>query len=334
VTQCTNESPDNDQIPIDTSNENEEICIQNSSEYVEDIGVFDNNGNLENINNNIIESGDEASNSSISASITSNGSADAPTTSSSILGNGSADSSEADLEIQGLLKKPGKQNSKKSVMFDGVTVYYFPRSQGFTCVPSQGGSTLGMDTQHCHIKNFTLDGHAEEKKRLHKEIILRQKRYAKMNQNHLINPASTSESEDESYDELSDISDSEMETDSCFFLQPVPIRQRRALLRASGVRKIETVEKEDCRVIRTSREFCGCECRIYCDPETCSCSLADIKCQVDRLSFPCGCSRDGCGNMSGRIEFNPLRVRTHFIHTLMRIELEKKQVIEFNYYLQ
>jgi len=46
---------------------------------------------------------------------------------------------------------------------------------------------------------------------------------------------------------------------------------------------------------------------------------------VDRLSFPCGCTRDGCGNHNGRVEFNPIRVRTHFIHTLMRIELEKKQ---------
>jgi len=33
---------------------------------------------------------------------------------------------------------------KKSVSFDDVTVYYFPRVQGFTCVPSQGGSTLGI----------------------------------------------------------------------------------------------------------------------------------------------------------------------------------------------
>lgn len=46
---------------------------------------------------------------------------------------------------------------------------------------------------------------------------------------------------------------------------------------------------------------------------------------MDRLNFPCGCSRDGCANSSGRIEFNPVRVRTHFIHTLMRLELEKKQ---------
>lgn len=46
--------------------------------------------------------------------------------------------------------------------------------------------------------------------------------------------------------------------------------------------------------------------------------------QVDRAGFPCGCSRDGCANSSGRIEFNPVRVKTHFIHTLMRLELEKK----------
>ena len=47
--------------------------------------------------------------------------------------------------------------------------------------------------------------------------------------------------------------------------------------------------------------------------------------QVDRLSFPCGCSKDGCSNPVGRIEFNPIRVRTHFIHTVMRIEMDRKR---------
>lgn len=46
---------------------------------------------------------------------------------------------------------------------------------------------------------------------------------------------------------------------------------------------------------------------------------------MDRASFPCGCTQDGCGNVFGRLEFNPKRVRTHFIHTIMRLELEKKQ---------
>uniref|UniRef100_A0A803XNG3 Cysteine/serine-rich nuclear protein N-terminal domain-containing protein n=1 Tax=Meleagris gallopavo TaxID=9103 RepID=A0A803XNG3_MELGA len=43
------------------------------------------------------------------------------------------------------------------------------------------------------------------------------------------------------------------------------------------------------------------------------------------MSFPCGCSRDGCGNMAGRIEFNPIRVRTHYLHTIMKLELENKR---------
>lgn len=43
------------------------------------------------------------------------------------------------------------------------------------------------------------------------------------------------------------------------------------------------------------------------------------------MSFPCGCSRDGCGNTAGRIEFNPLRVRTHYLHTIMKLDLEKKR---------
>ena len=213
-------------------------------------------------------------------------------------------------------------NSKKSVNFCGVTVYYFPRSQGFTCVPSQGGSTLGMDPKHFQKRDFSLDGHAEEKKKVHKEILVRQRRFAKMYQKQ--HNGSTSESEDASDDDLSEISDSELELDSCYFLQPVPIRQRRALLRSAGVRRIDSFEKEECRDIRASREFCGCECRMYCDPRTCLCAIAGIKCQVDRLSFPCGCTRDGCGNAAGRVEFNPLRVRTHFIRTLMRLEMEKK----------
>lgn len=136
--------------------------------------------------------------------------------------------------------------------------------------------------------------------------------------------ASSSDDSD-SEDDISDASESELDLENYYFLQPVPTRQRRALLRAAGVRKIDSLEKDECRTIRSSREFCGCGCKGYCDPDTCSCSQAGIKCQVDRLSFPCGCTRDNCGNSFGRIEFNPVRVRTHFIHTLMRLELEKKE---------
>lgn len=244
-----------------------------------------------------------------------------------------------------LRSQPTDGKPKKSVNFEGVTVYYFSRNQGFTCVPSQGGSTLGMDMSHTGQRSFTLDDHQEEKRQVHRQILMRRKRYARLQQNPPQTPHSptlgeagcssaasatgaaggASDSGDDSPDNLSDISDTELEMDSWYFLQPVPIKQRRALLRESGVNKIDSSEKEDCRDIRLSREYCGCECRIYCDPETCQCSLAGIKCQVDRLSFPCGCSRDTCGNLNGRIEFNPLRVRTHLIHTIMRLGLEKKE---------
>ena len=50
-----------------------------------------------------------------------------------------------------------------------------------------------------------------------------------------------------------------------YLIKPVPTRQRRALLRESGVGKIETSEKDDCRQIRVSRESCGCSCQVSFD---------------------------------------------------------------------
>lgn len=138
------------------------------------------------------------------------------------------------------------------------------------------------------------------------------------------NPRNSSSDETESDEEPTD-SSSDVDSEGYAFLQPVSPRQRRVMLKAAGVRKIDTTEKDECKMIRTSRDVCGCTCRVYCDPETCSCSQNGIKCQVDRQSFPCGCSRDGCGNVVGRVEFNPVRVQTHYLHTIMRLEMEKKQ---------
>ncbi|XP_076393313.1 AXIN1 up-regulated 1 isoform X2 [Megachile rotundata] len=210
---------------------------------------------------------------------------------------------------------------KRNIQFDAVTVYYFPRAQGFTCVPSQGGSTLGMSATHTHAERFSLSEHAAEQRRIHRARLaqLRSERAA----NCVSEAASSSEDpSDDTDEEQSD--NEELDIDSYYFLQPVPTWQRRALLRAAGVRRIDAIEKDECRDIRASREHCGCGCKGYCDPESCPCSRANVKCQVDRAGFPCGCTRDGCANSTGRIEFNPVRVRTHFIHTLMRLELEKK----------
>ncbi|KAG0724507.1 Cysteine/serine-rich nuclear protein 2 [Chionoecetes opilio] len=215
---------------------------------------------------------------------------------------------------------------RRGIQFEGVTVFYFPRSQGFTCVPSQGGSSLGMSRRHSHIRQFSLAEHAVEQRRAHREQLmrLRQQRSAREH-GESSSRGSSSEDSEENSEEASDLSDSELDADSYYFLQPLPIRQRRTLLRQAGICRIEGVEKEECKDIRISREMCGCACKVYCDPDTCQCCQAGIKCQVDRHNFPCGCSREGCGNTYGRIEFNPIRVRTHFIHTLMRLEIEKRQ---------
>lgn len=45
---------------------------------------------------------------------------------------------------------------------------------------------------------------------------------------------------------------------------------------------------------------------------------------MDRFNFPCGCTKDGCGNTEGRVEFNSRRVQTHYIHTAMRLELQRR----------
>ncbi|XP_014286248.1 cysteine/serine-rich nuclear protein 3 [Halyomorpha halys] len=228
------------------------------------------------------------------------------------------------IKPKSMLKRPGsveephpqppEKKAKRSIAFGEVNVYYFPRAQGFTCVPSQGGSTLGMLLNHTDRRTFSLTEHGSEQRRIHREML------AQLRNSPGTLPSSSSDSDTDDQN-----TESELDPDNYFFLQPVPTRQRRALLRAAGVRKIDSLEKDECRDIRSSREFCGCSCKGFCDPDTCACSQAGIKCQVDRLNFPCGCTHDGCANSNGRIEFNPMRVRTHFIHTMMRIEMEKKR---------
>lgn len=64
------------------------------------------------------------------------------------------------------------------------------------------------------------------------------------------------------------------------FLLPYSSKQRQALLLATGVKRIDREEKRQLHALRLSREACGCDCRGFCEPETCACSLAGIKCQV------------------------------------------------------
>lgn len=119
-----------------------------------------------------------------------------------------------------------------------------------------------------NFRTFSLAEHAAEQRRTHRQQLQE------------LNPRGSSSDESDSEDEPTDNSGSELDAETNGFLQPVTTRQRRALLKAAGIRKIDTTEKDECRVIRSSREICGCNCRGYCDPDTCFCSQSGIKCQV------------------------------------------------------
>ncbi|KYO17913.1 hypothetical protein Y1Q_0011557 [Alligator mississippiensis] len=77
--------------------------------------------------------------------------------------------------------KREKRKRTKNVHFNCVTVYYFTRRQGFTSVPSQGGSTLGMSTRHNSVRQYTLGEFAMEQERLHREMLREHLREEKLN---------------------------------------------------------------------------------------------------------------------------------------------------------
>nr|XP_020457974.1 cysteine/serine-rich nuclear protein 1-like [Monopterus albus] len=228
-----------------------------------------------------------------------------------------------------ILKK-AKRPRRGNVTFDQVTVFFFPRCQGFTSVPSRGGCTLGMMQHHSALRTYTLAEFAVEQQLLRREKLLNRLREEKLEALKLkLTKNGTQESEEAEQLTVDDISEQDIDISGASlhegsFLHPYPSKHRYSLLKAAGVKKIDKEEKRQLHELRLSRENCGCDCQGFCDPETCSCSIAGIKCQMDHSSFPCGCTKDGCGNTKGRIEFNSTRVQTHYIHTIMKLELEKR----------
>ena len=49
---------------------------------------------------------------------------------------------------------------------------------------------------------------------------------------------------------------------------------------------------------------------------------------MDRPGFPCSCTAEGCLNKTGRLEFNPVKVRSHFVRTIMRTRLEAARLLQ------
>lgn len=223
-------------------------------------------------------------------------------------------------------KRPGR------IAFDGITVFYFSRCQGFTSVPSRGGCTLGMAPHHSASRRFSLAEFAQERARARREKLRLRLKEEKLRcklaesgvpETEAGLPLTVDTIDDASVEEELAAAVTSGRLEEMTFLQPYPARKRRALLRAAGVRRIDREEKRELQALRQFREDCGCRCDGVCDPETCSCSLAGIKCQKDHTAFPCGCCKEGCENPKGRVEFNQERVRTHFIHTLTRLQLEQ-----------
>lgn len=249
------------------------------------------------------------------------------------------------IKIDETNKLAGVMNAKKSVLFDTVTVYHFKRSQGFTTIPTQGGSTLGMKRKHFLRRKLSVDLHEEVRRRSRREILLkirleRRKREEQIRRelqdecNALKDTSSSSSSSspttassnqntsdddnDSSYSDYSDISDSELESDGYIFLQPISVKLRRSLLKASGVARIDPKEKKECNIIRDSRTRSGCRCVGQCIPDYCECTRLGVNCHVDRASYPCGCASTGCRNPMGRTEYDPARVKGHYVATVVK----------------
>uniref|UniRef100_A0A3Q0RWF4 Cysteine and serine rich nuclear protein 1 n=1 Tax=Amphilophus citrinellus TaxID=61819 RepID=A0A3Q0RWF4_AMPCI len=240
--------------------------------------------------------------------------------------------SPTSLPTHSILKRPKLASRPSSVRFDQVTVFSFPRCQGFTSVPSRGGATLGMVRRHSSLQQYTVSEHGLEQRHRRRQRFRERRREERLKalKHKLLTSGAIDQQEADSLtvDQIpdentdSDISDSDQEDRG--FLQPFSSKQRQAILQAAGVRFIDREEKRQLHALRRSRETCGCDCQGFCELETCACSLAGIKCQVDRFNFPCGCTKDSCGNIQGRIEFDSRHVQTHYIHTVMRLELERR----------
>ncbi|KAA3679617.1 cysteine/serine-rich nuclear protein [Paragonimus westermani] len=99
------------------------------------------------------------------------------------------------------------------------------------------------------------------------------------------------------------------------------------VVKQQRLRTIDHLERVECQAIRLSREICGCSCSGgVCLPDECYCARNGIRCQVDRALFPCSCIESAqCQNPEGRIEFDPIRVRTHYLHTRLRLDVARAQ---------
>lgn len=66
------------------------------------------------------------------------------------------------------------------MQFNQVEVFFFPRCQGFTSVPSRGGCSLGMMQRHSAQRRYTLAEFAVEQRHLRREKLKNRMREEKL----------------------------------------------------------------------------------------------------------------------------------------------------------
>lgn len=82
--------------------------------------------------------------------------------------------------VRPILRRPRFTGAQSNVRFDQVTVFSFPRCQGFTSVPSRGGATLGMTRRHSALQRYSLAEHALEQRHRRRERLRERRREEKL----------------------------------------------------------------------------------------------------------------------------------------------------------
>ncbi|XP_063241787.1 uncharacterized protein LOC134541959 [Bacillus rossius redtenbacheri] len=186
-------------------------------------------------------------------------------------------------------------SGKKCIRFGSVTIYYFPRAQGFTAISSDGGVALGMEAHHCDVKLLSSSDYAVQKD----QQLLRGSHRKHKKKRLSSTPG--------------------VDYESHRAVQTLSSHKRTSLLRAAGIRQVDYCAIQEAVMINASRLMCGCFCTDGCVPDVCFCARMEIECLIDREGFPCKCSADSCGNPHGRTTFSPAEVHSHFVATLARL---------------
>ncbi|CAG5109729.1 Oidioi.mRNA.OKI2018_I69.chr2.g4228.t1.cds [Oikopleura dioica] len=219
---------------------------------------------------------------------------------------------------KGILRKDGMKR-KRPLRFSSVREFLFQRKQSFCTLPSTGGCALGMDEEHHEAVSFPIPLHRERlnskrRKKLRQWRAKQRKIAAQTESGQAITSDHSSENDSDSDAPEEDLTG----VDEWWFLQPIAPKKRRKILK-KNVDDVDSSDRLNNRVLRSSREVCGCSCIDVCHPATCECSNGGIPCQVDRDGFPCPCQVGRCGNPSGRRSFNSARVRHHFFKTMYKL---------------